>query len=384
VKKRIVSSLGYFHDQEEANRIRLETQKQLNLPSDRPRRKAVSSVLDRRPTIQTLFSKFLIERRSLNYRRTSNTESLYKHWIEHHPLALMPIVHVTKGDCQAWLNWLEVQPKKRGGGTMNALSIRNVRNVLSAVLDYAVKHQIILVNPCEGLVYRAQDRNISRIKKNVLLPHEIAELTTNEKIDLRFRLLYRFAIFTGLRTGEIATLHRNDVHLEHVDRDAKPAPFVYVRYGGHEAGHFLPPKSKQTRRVPLLPPAVDAVREQLSRSKGSALLFPSKDDDVSGAWSKDLRRHLAWGKPPVGIFPGLPFDFHSLRRTCATGLTAGFFGRVWSLEETQSHLGHASRSTTEIYARYGTTLAEQAAQKHASEARRAVSGVSEESGVTLH
>jgi integrase len=69
-------------------------------------------------------------------------------------------------------------------------------------------------------------------------------------------------------------------------------------------------------------------------------------------------------------------DLHSLRRTCATGLTAGSFGRVWWLEEAQSMLGHASRSTTEIYARYGTTLGESAAQKHLSEARSSISGVS--------
>jgi integrase len=79
------------------------------------------------------------------------------------------------------------------------------------------------VHPSEGLVYRAQDRNISRIKKNVLLPEEIAELLGDEKISLRFRLLYQFAIFTGLRSGEIATLHRRDVHLDHVGLDGKIA-----------------------------------------------------------------------------------------------------------------------------------------------------------------
>jgi hypothetical protein len=47
-------------------------------------------------------------------------------------------------------------------------------------------------------------------------------------------------------------------------------------------------------------------------------------------------------------------------------------------------LGHASRSTTEIYARYGTTLAERAARQHLSEATDGVSGVSENSGLTLH
>jgi len=136
--------------------------------------------------------------------------------------------------------------------------------------------------------------------------------------------------------------------------------------------------------VPLLPQAVEALREQLKRLGNSLLVFPGKDGAVQTGWANDLTRHMSWGKKPVGLFPGLPFDFHSLRRTCATGLTAGFFGRVWTLEETQSHLGHASRSTTEIYARYGTTLAERAAQMHASESRSAVSEVSENSGVVVH
>jgi len=42
---------------------------------------------------------------------------------------------------------------------------------------------------------------------------------------------------------------------------------------------------------------------------------------------------------------------HDLRHTCASHLIMGTWGRAWRLEEVQVVLGHASRTTTERYAR---------------------------------
>lgn len=42
--------------------------------------------------------------------------------------------------------------------------------------------------------------------------------------------------------------------------------------------------------------------------------------------------------------------WHDLRHSCGTSLNAGWWGRVWSLEEIRDLLGHSSVKVTEIYA----------------------------------
>lgn len=149
------------------------------------------------------------------------------------------------------------------------------------------------------------------------------------------RLLWTVAIYTGLRKGELAGLRWRDVHL-----DARP--YLEVRRSYREA-----PKSGKAREVPLLPPAVTALRRwrELAPGVAGASVWPSDSGGVRpaawdpGGWVERSRRLL-----------GRHVRFHDLRHTCASHLVQGTWGRALSLYEAGAWLGHAEPRTTQRYA----------------------------------
>lgn len=173
------------------------------------------------------------------------------------------------------------------------------------------------------------------------------------------RALVATAIYTGLRKGELWQLRWSAVHL---DADV---PDLEVR-GKLKSAHA-------ERRVPLLPPVVEALRawHAVSQPKSKrvvrldALVWPSasggerRSDDDMGWASKRWRAPRASGEPgPMRVTLGVVdraelgrrVRFHDLRHTCASHLVQGTWGRALSLEEVRQWLGHSSIGVTQRYA----------------------------------
>lgn len=359
--KVVVESISNHATREEAELVRDETRKQLGLlkaPKADPFTHKVET------TILTLSTSFFKEREKDGFRRVEDARNLFKNWVGCHPIALIPIHQLTKFECQKWLNWLEKQEAKNVFGdkkTLSHSSVKNARNVLKSILDVAVKALVIPSNPCVSLLYKQRPKGEAKEKKNAFGRDEIVKLCTDPKIPLGDRILFQFAIYSGLRTGEIQGLHLSDIHYD------CPEPYITVRYTVNEDGELNPPKNGKIENIPLLHPAIEAIKLQLLQLQGElnlkSVLFPQRT--LGGYWHGSLVNLIDRALEKVrcvGILPGLPFDFHSMRRTAATGLTAGWLApRAWTLQEAQSMLRHASQSTTERYARHGSTLAQQAA-----------------------
>ena len=140
-----------------------------------------------------------------------------------------------------------------------------------------------------------------------------------------------------MRAGEIWGLRWEDVDFE--ERE------ILVRYSFDG-----PTKGGKVRRIPMLPPVFEELarwrrRDDVTRAAG--LVFHARDGAMhtrgyDARWAKKWRSAAAV-RPDV--------RFHDLRHTCASHLIMGTWGRAWRLEEVQVVLGHASRTTTERYAR---------------------------------
>jgi hypothetical protein len=160
-----------------------------------------------------------------------------------------------------------------------------------------------------------------------------------------------FAVFTGLRSGELRALRWEDVADTH----------VIVRYG--EPGK--PTKNGKIRRVPLLAGARAALKVMRGDDKKKAgLVFRSvrgerlakgqivpREDWIAWLAKAKIKRRVRW---------------HDLRHTCATLLLSGAWGRKWTLEEVKEMLGHSSVKVTERYAKATGTLADAAAAEMTS------------------
>jgi integrase len=207
-------------------------------------------------------------------------------------------------------------------------------------------------NPCHGVETSPEARTDD--PTTVLSLDEIRTLLSYRKLPEKQRTAYTVAIYSGLREGELWGLRWEDVHLEGAD------PHVAVRYGVRGK----PTKGGRPRIVPLLPPALSALRAWRSRGGvdrrfGYVFVGPSGLPHATGydaGWADVRKRRKkrvvvtpGW-KTRAGIARGV--RFHDLRHTCGAHLVMGSWGKAWRLEELQVLLGHASRTTTERYAKY--------------------------------
>ncbi|HHN5943462.1 TPA: DUF3596 domain-containing protein [Klebsiella pneumoniae] len=134
--------------------------------------------------------------------------------------------------------------------TGRAVSTVNFRiNALCLMLKFA--HQ-------SKFVSHAAYENIRPLKKEKTVPdpllHDEYELFINAITEYHARI-WRVAIFTGLRHGEICALAWEDVDLQNGK--------IYVSRNVTQKGTFCPPKTKAgVRTITLLKPALEALREQ--------------------------------------------------------------------------------------------------------------------------
>ncbi|CAN5557197.1 tyrosine-type recombinase/integrase [soil metagenome] len=132
------------------------------------------------------------------------------------------------------------------------------------------------------------------------------------------RLAYVLAAFAGLRCGEICRLRGEDLQLD----AAQPTALIRGK-GGRE------------RRVPLLPPVVEALSG--SRARGPVLLGPT-----GRAWSPNL---LSVTSHHFMRSIGVESTLHSLRHYFATEVVK----MTRDLLLVRDLLGHASLQTTQVY-----------------------------------
>lgn len=232
------------------------------------------------------------------------------------------------------------------------ISVSTQKQVLSSiriVLEDAADAGLIDSNP--ALEVRA------RKPKTVELP--VKYLTLDEQVKLLAstpepqRWIVAFAMYTGMRIGELWSLRWPDVHDDH----------VVVRFGGHD--HAT--KSGAPRIVPLITEAsmaLDIWRGRGFRGKGNDLVFPTR------CGKPRPTRPLGVPKAPYGWSSwvrqaGLPHhNFHHLRDTCATSLLSGLWGWTWHITQVAALLGHSTNYVTERYAKIVEGVAARAAAEH--------------------
>lgn len=258
---------------------------------------------------------------------------------------------VHRADVERWLERLMLSDAKPGHGQMRRArrvsrsTAQSAMVILRVVLEDAVRRGVATSNPARDVeLPRSQGR--THEPWTYLHPHEQQQLLA--ACESWQRPLVAFALFTGLRQGEQWALRREDVSLT--------ARFVTVRFGAPG----LPTKSGRIRRVPLLPEALSAARAA-SAVCAHDLLFPSRLGDARSKGEPSW-----WSAVVARAAVGRPVRWHDLRHTCASSLVAGWWGRVWRLEEVRAMLGHSSITVTERYAHLAGTILERAAAEHVS------------------
>ncbi|MBI3927186.1 MAG: site-specific integrase [Armatimonadetes bacterium] len=289
-----------------------------------------------------------------------------KSYSQHFDLYLKPTLGARRLD---QLAPLEIQTAYTGlmDGGLSARTVQYGHAILRASLKQAVRWGLLARNPCD-LVEPPKPSSQQKSEKPPV------KAFTRQQTDLFLRTadritelgrLFRVAVNTGLRPGEILGLQWTDIDFPaarlHVQR-----VLVNERWRVEGAPILHTPKTRKSRRPVLLPPtALQALQqqrtEQLQARMAAGALYQNLDLVFADAHGGPLEeRRVGRVFKRVLKAAGLPshFALYSLRHTAATLLLlAGVNPKVVS-----DLLGHASVTITlDVYSHVLPSLQEETA-----------------------
>ena len=243
---------------------------------------------------------------------------------------------ITRRDVEAYLTAKRETGTRRGKkGKRAPLSITTINyglSVLKFILGDALEQGVLTENPV-GAVRRLRSPNHDdRDTMHVLEPAEIAQLL--DVAEEPYRGLYRLAVYSGMRRGELLALRWSDLDLR------KGTVHVQRTRGRVKEGEFYrivegPVKTRASRRtIDVSQPVLLALQtsdfedDYVFRNRDGGPLDPDNVD-------RSFARHLTLAELPT-------VRFHDLRHTHASLLiAAGVHPKA-----IQARLGHTSITTT--------------------------------------
>jgi integrase len=236
-------------------------------------------------------------------------------------------------------------------------TIELYHNVLHRALDQAVKWRLIVANPCDSV--EAPRREEAEMQTWTM---EQMRTFLAATADHQWAALWRLALMTGMRRGELLALRWGDVDLE---KGTLAVRRTLTR--GADGLTYGEPKSRSGRRSIALPPSCVAAlrRHRAKQTERRWLAGPGwQDTDLvfDGGYGGGVAPNTLYGTfKRLSAHVGLPeLRFHDLRHTAATlSLGEGIHPKI-----VQEMLGHSDISMTlNRYSHVTMTMQREAADR---------------------
>ncbi len=246
------------------------------------------------------------------------------------------LVELTESQIQAFYNKLFAEG-------LASRTIHIIHTVLRAALKKAVKIRLLMFNVCDAVELPKQTKK----ERRVLSEDEQKRLLKVLKEDEQ-GIMYIFALFTGLRRGEVLALRWSDIDLEEgIISVTKTLNRVntYADSGDRTKLIVSEPKTETSRRIiPIVDSLLPLLKKQKKLNKNNNefdLVFPSEAGGYIDPGNYNRKFYKLVKK--AGLSKANP---HSLRHSFATrALEAGV-----DLKTTQELLGHSSITiTSDLY-----------------------------------
>lgn len=254
------------------------------------------------------------------------------------------IERLTVRHIQAFINDIRDNRKnKHTGGKLSSESIKYYHTVISSILGYAVKQQLIKDNPCRNVMLPKPDKKERQI---YTIPETIKFLRLLDgEAPTKYRTFFYLAILGGFRNAELLGLKWQDIDFQkqtvNVLRTSNYSPDI---------GQYIDtPKTKKSERVLGLSEVVFQVLRQ-HRAEQNKLRFASGDRWINEDWVFTRDNGMVMGKSTPRQWlqkfctaHDLPYyGVHSFRHLNATLLIANGA----DIKTVSFALGHSNATTT--------------------------------------
>ncbi len=201
-------------------------------------------------------------------------------------------------------------------------TLRYIIGLLNQVLNYAVRHGYIGSNPLSAA---ERPRGTSKHEGKVLTHDEIIRLLDAEK-DQMYHCLFKLAVFSGARQGELLGLTWADVSFNEKQ--------IRIERTFNNGAIYEPKNRTSRRKIDLGDDMMQTLREWRKANLTAELVFPDKKGEHLQS-KKVLKRFRNALKTA-----GLPDDmrFHDLRHTFASLL----LHQGENYKSVQTQLGHST------------------------------------------
>ena len=153
---------------------------------------------------------------------------------------------ITKGEIKEWIDkrLQEISPKR----------MRNILNILIAILDIAIEYEHIKTNPAKNIKLPSH-KTIREMKP--FNEEEVKLLIDNA--EGQFKNYLAVAFYTGMRPGEILALTLSDINLDE----------MYININKRvRKGKIDTPKTKDSvRKIPILKPLMPYIKDLIKTAK---------------------------------------------------------------------------------------------------------------------
>jgi integrase len=225
----------------------------------------------------------------------ASTREGYSYQIDRHIISWfggMKMAEIMPSDVREWVTDLSSQRDAEGELVYSPATIRNLKNILSAIFTTALNDQVIFLHPCKGV----KTPPVPGKPPVIISPEQFDKIYQSLEDD-DFKLFIEVDIESGLRWGELTELRAKDIDLSTRILTVSRA-VVQVNPKFHPTGkRFLVkeyPKDKEYRRFKL-GAAITAKIEEHIQAKGigpDGLLFEMRVTPVPepSSWAGRCRR----------------------------------------------------------------------------------------------
>jgi len=282
-----------------------------------------------------------------------SSHQTYRGYIDHHiapNIGKIPLEKLSTMDLQKLYRKLmnkgrveriEAEHPPKG---LSAKTVRNINQVISSAMDFAVAQKIISENPCKAVALPKVEH-----KEMQTIPAEQLQAFLKEAKETGVYEMYYIELATGLRRGELLGLKWTDIDWKNGIIKVRRS---IARVNGEIVESTLKTKNSY-RAVTISQQAIEVLKQQKAKTNDQ-YIFPSPNggpispDSVNNMLKRVLARA---GIPKV--------RFHDLRHTFATiALQNGV-----DIKTVSGMLGHFSAGfTLDTYAHVTTSAQKEAAE----------------------